>query len=290
MRAEVSRVVPRQNNPPRKISLSTGLNPPSPAPLLVPELPSISPNVASVSIPEAAPLGEEASTDANGESLETRTESGRALFDNGERGFWSRVKDLFSNAQAHAAPSAPPVTSLQARRNEVWINGQPAKLLGFGSFKDVYVHPSNSGYVVKIFKDISSRHTSLDEKRLEAGNMRLLAPLKASPRLTSQGAFNFKGKPTGFIVTDRVIGSDLQVMSAEKLRMVVKLFDDLSRAGLEIGDSDRPLKLRQNIMTGSIGRTPPRAYLIDADLVISRKNPRELRAFYGRILASLSAG
>ncbi len=191
---------------------------------------------------------------------------------------------LFALSQAFAAEPVRSIELLPA--GGYAINGAPAPVIGFGSFKDVVVHPRDPQLVVKVFN--SQWGPSVAEKRLEVANIAALATAQAAPRLVEQGATMVKGKPTGFVVQERVSGLNLERPTPTKLAEVKTLFSRLVKARIELGDTASDSKLRQNIMVGETRSDGFGAYVIDADLVASRKSPEELKAFYAKLFDRLS--
>ena len=96
------------------------------------------------------------------------------------------------------------------------------------------------------------------------------------------------GKPAGFIVQERVMGTTLEHAGPRKLAYVRDLFDRLAKAGIELGDTKSDVKLRENLMVGETRSGGWGAYVVDADLVGSRKSPAELKAFYDGLFERLS--
>lgn len=277
-RGSVSQV---HSTPPRLIATA-------PAPLTLPEFkttltlhPAPLPETLALPKPEVPSLDRESS---RSEPAQPAPDAGRVLFDGSGKGLWKGLKDWLSGV-----PLKTPVKSINRDQGKFSINGELALEIGFGSFKNVLAPPEDPSLVVKVFRDISSSHGSLDEKRLEVANLITLAPHNAAPRLLQQGAVTLGGKTAGFVVQERVFGSDLRTPDPAKLRLVRALFAKLVKAGVEIGDADTPFKLRQNIMVGKTRSDPvPTAYLIDADFSPSRLSSKELERFYEKLLIVLS--
>ena len=224
---------------------------------------------------------------------EALTARGREQFDEGgpARSFWGGLKEMIFGAPQTAGPGVPPpahpVRSVEYAGGKYLVNSRAAERLGFGSFKDVLLHPEDPGLDVKVFYREFRHQSSLDEKRLEVRNIRLLEKAGATPRLVEQGGVAMRGRDIGYVVQERVRGATLETATPAKLREVRRLFDKLAAAGLEIADADRPFKLRQNIMVGETDSGGFAAYLVDADLVLPAKTRGELKAFYDRVYASL---
>lgn len=168
------------------------------------------------------------------------------------------------------------------------VNGLPAVDLGSGNSKDVVMHPQNPDLVVKVFH--GRWLESLPEKRLEQSQIALLAPARLTPRLVEHGAVMVGGKPTGYIVQEKVSGLTLERPTPSKLAEVRKLFDKLVKARLEVVDAQKPGKMRQNIMVGETKSDGWGAYLVDPDVVASQKSEKELRAFYDGVYAGIVGG
>lgn len=168
------------------------------------------------------------------------------------------------------------------------VNGLPAADLGSGNSKDVLLHPQNPDLVVKVFH--GRWLESIPEKRLEQSQIALLTPARLTPRMVEQGALMVAGKPTGYIVQEKVSGLTLERPTASKLAEVRKLFDKLVKARLEVVDADKPLKMRENIMVGETKSDGWGAYLVDPDVVKSQKSEKELRAFYDGVYNGIVAG
>lgn len=168
------------------------------------------------------------------------------------------------------------------------VNGLPARDLGSGNSKDVVLHPQDPDLVVKVFH--GRWLESLPEKRLEQSQIALLAPSRLTPKMVDQGAVLVGGKPTGYIVQEKVQGLTLERPTATKLAEVRKLFDKLIKARLEVVDADKPLKMRDNIMVGSTKSDGWGAYLVDPDVVKSQRSEKELRAFYDGVYNGIVSG
>lgn len=262
-------------------------------PAVGPALPS--PVIKEMSRRQGEPRTGAAAGEAAEKDAEGLTAAGRSQFDDAgaARSFWGGLKELILGpARAEAPPTAGPshpVRSVEYKDRRWRVNGREASLLGFGSFKDAVVHPEDPGLAVKLFYRDFRSHSSLDEKREEVRNIRLLAPLGVVPRLIEQGGVALAGRNIGYVVQERVRGTTLETATPTKLREVRRLFDTLAAAGVEIADTDRPLKLRQNIMVGETDSGGFGAYLVDADLVKTAKSNRELKGFYDRVFASLAS-
>ncbi|MBI5882275.1 MAG: hypothetical protein HZB91_04140 [Elusimicrobia bacterium] len=198
---------------------------------------------------------------------------------------------VFDGGVLQAAPSKMVGTVARSGR-EVLVDGRTAPLLGFGSFKEAFVHPADSEAVVKLFstKFVVSRGESLSEKRLEVSAIRKLEPLAVVPKLLEQGAVSLDGQPVGYIVQERVRGRTLEKVSRDQLAHVKKLFDILAGNGVLMADFENPVKWRANIMVGTTRAGGLKAYLVDADMLSSHgKSSSELGALYGRLYRSLEA-
>lgn len=188
---------------------------------------------------------------------------------------------------AASAFAAEPVRSIELLPGPSFlINGAYASPLGSGDFKTALVHPADPQLAVKVFSDKWT--PSIQEKRLEVANIRALEAARAVPKLVEQGALMVGGKPTGYLVQERVMGSNLEQTGPKKLAHVRDLFDRLAAAGIELGDVESDLKLRQNIMVGTTRSGGWGAWVIDADLAATKRSPEALRAFYDRLFARLS--
>ena len=180
------------------------------------------------------------------------------------------------------------VRTVDVAAGKYQVNGLPAADLGFGNSKDVVMHPQNPDLVVKVFH---GRYLeSIPEKRLEQSQIALLAPARLTPRLVEQGALMVGGKPTGYIVQEKVSGLTLERPTASKLAEVRKLFDKLVAARLEVVDGALPAKMRQNIMVGETKSDGWGAYLVDPDVVKSQRSEKELRAFYDGVYNGIVSG
>jgi hypothetical protein len=182
--------------------------------------------------------------------------------------------------------AAPPVRSIAMVGDGYVINGAPAAGIGSGDFKEVLLHPADPGLVVKVF--YNKWTSSVPEKRLEVANIARLAPLNATPKLIEEGAVSMGGKPAGFLVQERVIGTTMERAMPEKLAHVRDLFKRLAAGGVELGDTKTDFKLRENIMVGRTRSGGMGAWVVDADLVDSKKSPEELKEFYDGLFARLS--
>lgn len=167
------------------------------------------------------------------------------------------------------------------------INGAPAAALGFGSFKEVVAHPQAPELAVKLFQDKWT--PGVAEKRRELGQLALL-PASAVPRVVEHGVTDVGGKPTAYLVQERVDGLTLRNPTPLKLAEVRKLFGRLTKARLELGDDKSALKLRENIMVGETRSGGFGAYLVDPDVERSDKSERELRAYYDGVLDKIVTG
>ncbi len=182
--------------------------------------------------------------------------------------------------------AAAPVRSIEMIGDGYLINGAQAAGIGSGDFKEVLLHPADPGLVVKVF--YNKWTSSIPEKRLEVANIERLAPLNAAPRLIEQGAVSLGGKPAGFVVQERVVGTTMERPTPEKLAQVRNLFNRLAAGGVELGDTKTDFKLRENIMVGRTRSGGMGAWVVDADLVDSKKSPEELKEFYDGLFARLS--
>jgi len=194
-------------------------------------------------------------------------------------------------AQEEAGPGLPlepPVGSLAWAGGRYWINGKPAALIGFGSFKHVLLHPQDSRFAVKVFNARLTRDRSLEFKREEVGKIRILEPLDITPRFFQQGAVRLDGRAIGFMVAERVEGETLERPASDKLRHVRALFDRLIEARLEIADLN-PRMLRSNLMVGRAASGGWKAWLVNAGVVGSAKGRQELKAFYEKVYSRLAS-
>lgn len=182
--------------------------------------------------------------------------------------------------------SAEPVKSISLNGG-FSVNGVSAQRIGLGTYKDVLVHPADPDLVVKVFGH--NWAPSIPEKRLEVANIGLVAPARAAPRLVEQGAMMVDGKPTGYLVQERVHGTDLSRPTPAKLAETRKLFDKLKARRVELVDVTSLSKLRANIMVGRTRSDGFGAYVVDADLKTTTKSAAELSAFYDGLLTRLSA-
>jgi hypothetical protein len=188
---------------------------------------------------------------------------------------------------AVCASAAEPVRSIELLPGGSYqINALPAPYVGSGDFKEVLAHPRDSGLVVKVF--YNKWAPSLPEKRLEVANIRALEAARAAPALVEHGATMVAGKPAGFVVQERVRGLTMERPTPTKLAEVDKLFKRLAKAGIELGDTKTDFKLRQNIMVGETRSGGFGAWVVDADLVDSKKTPEQLKAFYDGLFSRLS--
>lgn len=185
-----------------------------------------------------------------------------------------------------ALNAAPPVRSIEMIGDGYLINGAPAAGIGSGDFKEVLLHPADPSLVVKVF--YNKWTSSVPEKRLEVSNIERLTPLRATPKLIEEGAVSLKGKPAGFLVQERVMGTTMERPTPEKLAQVKNLFNRLAKGRVELGDTKTDFKLRSNIMVGSTRSGGMGAWVVDADLIDSKKSPEELREFYAGLFDRLS--
>jgi hypothetical protein len=187
----------------------------------------------------------------------------------------------------HVPAFAQPVRSIELPGRIYQVNGAPAQLLGFGTYKDVLIHPAQSDLVVKVFRN--NFGDSLAEKRAEVKALATLVPLGAAPKLVEQGAVSLNGKPTGFLVQERVRGLSLERPTPAKLAETKLLFDKLRRAGIQMVDVDSIIKLRENIMVGETASGGFQAWLVDPDIKQTEMSSREMASFYDGLLRRLSA-
>ncbi len=147
--------------------------------------------------------------------------------------------------------------------------------------------PQAPALALKIFHD---RWTpGVAEKASELKQLALL-PAAAAPRVIEHGVTDVAGKPTAYIVQERVSGYTLKNPTPMKLEEVRKLFERLTKARVEIADSASANKLRANIMVGETRSGGYGAYLVDPDVTRSDKSERELRAFYDGLLDKIVDG
>jgi hypothetical protein len=181
-----------------------------------------------------------------------------------------------------AAAAAFPVKAIGFDGDDYSVNGRPAPSVGSGDFKEVVAHPEDPELVVKVF--YSKWASSVPEMRREAADVALLSALGAAPALIESGSVSLRGRPTGFLVQERVRGSTLETPTAAKLRETRALFARLADAGLEMTDTASAFKLRTNVMVGSTRSGGTRAWLVDPEVRRSRLSPARLRAFYEVLL------
>lgn len=187
-----------------------------------------------------------------------------------------------------SAPAfAQPVKSISLEGGFT-VNGAPAQRTGLGTYKDVLVHPQDPDLVVKVFGHNWAE--SIPEKRLEVANIRAVEAVGAAPRLVEQGALMVDGKPTGFLVQERVHGLTMERPTPTKLAETAKLFEKLKKAKVELVDVTSLRKLQANIMVGETRSGGFGAYLVDADLKTTEKSARELSAFYDGLQSRLARG
>lgn len=186
---------------------------------------------------------------------------------------------------AASPASAQPVKSISLEGG-FSVNGVSAQRAGLGTYKDVLVHPQDPDLVVKVFGHNWAE--SIPEKRLEVANIRLVEPVGAAPRLVEQGALMVDGKPTGFLVQERVHGFTMERPTPTKLAETAKLFEKLKKAKVEMVDVTSLQKLQANIMVGETRSGGFGAYLVDADLKKSEMSARELSAFYDGLYTRLA--
>lgn len=196
---------------------------------------------------------------------------------------------LLALALAAASPAAraQPVRSIELPGRVYQVNGAPAQLLGFGTYKDVLVHPQDSGLVVKVFRN--NLADGLTEKRAEVSALKTLVPIGAAPKLVDHGAVALNGAPTGFLVQERVRGLTLERPTPTKLAETKLLFQKLAKARVELVDVASLVKLRENIMVGETDSGGFQAWLVDPDIKKSERTAAELSKFYDGLLVRLAA-
>lgn len=180
------------------------------------------------------------------------------------------------------------------------VDGRPTHKVGSGGIKEVLAHPEDADYVVKMFKPTRERGGSLSNKRYEANLAAALEEAEFSgPHTAASGAAVYNGKETvGWMVQERVRGSDLSQPTPIKIQKVGELFDNMVRHRLKIVDT---VKLRENLMVGETVSHPDlKAYVIDADIVqrvperalLDRMlgKPDPLRAHYDDLLRQFGQG
>lgn len=193
------------------------------------------------------------------------------------------------------APPKLPALSYAARVERIdfdgrdyRINGRAAEVIGKGNTKIVFAHPEDPRLAVKLFKKLFPHHTSLEEKRWEHGNVRALAPFGVVPRLVEQGGVQVGEDALGYLVHERVVGTDLETVTPLKLTLVRELFDRLIDLGVELQDL-RPFKVRENLWVGTTASDPAlKAYLVDVDCSIGKKSRAELTALYDGLYRALA--
>ena len=201
--------------------------------------------------------------------------------------FLSRAQPVSLRIPAAAASAAPAVQSLSLTGGVYAVNGLKATELGFGCFKTVVMHPQAPEAVVKVFSD--KYGSGVAEKTRELAQLALLPPA-AVPAVLAHGVTDVGGKPTAFLVQEKVNGLTLDRPTPSKLAEVKSLFERLAKARVEIADAESAVKLRQNIMVGETRSGGWGAYLVDPDVTKSDKSDRELRAFYDGLYAKIVSG
>lgn len=198
--------------------------------------------------------------------------------------FWSTLFD-----RAPAIPDAgPELGEVRMDGGKLFIQGRQAPSLGYGSFKETFEIPHSPDYVLKLFNSKLLRPAdNLPEKRREVADTCRLERAQATPRLARSGALTLDGRTMGYLIVEKVGGRNLAVMTPAKLEAVRRLFADLARAGVELGDTLNLARLRQNIMVGETLSGGFKAYVVDADLAPSTKSRAELARFYRDLLESL---
>ncbi len=222
---------------------------------------------------------------------------GRIIFDGAKKksSFGRFMDGLMGKAQA--APKTPKKLSHPVRTLGLGsvtggysINGKPAKVIGFGSFKTALRHPEEPARTVKVFdaKQLTGP-LSLRERNLDIKNTNRLSALGVVPKIVDAGWFKAGERYVGFVDEEMVNGSDLSIMTPTKYKYVKRLFEILAENGVLIADLDIPVKLRANIKVGetaSSGGT--RAWLVDRDASFPKNiSKAKLRAIYARALKSL---
>lgn len=202
--------------------------------------------------------------------------------------FFSRPAEMRVAIPLAAMAPAPIIQSIAPLSGGGFaVNGFPAAALGFGDFKAVVMHPQSPELAVKVFRD---RWTpGVAEKESELKQLALL-PAAAAPRVVEHGVTDVAGRPTAYLVQERVSGLTLQNPTPMKLAEVRKLFERLTKARVEIADGKSAVKLRANIMVGETSSGGFGAYLVDPDVTRSDKSDGELRSFYDGLLEKIAAG
>jgi hypothetical protein len=181
--------------------------------------------------------------------------------------------------------AAAPVTSIIAVPGQGYtVNGVQTQMLGFGSFKDVVVHPANQDLVVKVFPGRMGSN-GIQEKRWEVYALKKLEPIGATPKLVEAGAVSLngthRGMPAGYMVQERVHGQTIEDRPSEEAKILTRnLFERLKKAGVELVDAENIHKMRQNIMVGDTASGGRRSWLVDPDIRESDKSAAQLAAYY----------
>lgn len=161
-------------------------------------------------------------------------------------------------ARLAAAPDGPAVTSVVkgAGPTEWLVNGKSVHEMGWGAFKRVVPHPDDPDYVVKLFVGFGD---SMSEMRSDHARSKETVAAGLTPRITSAGAVLVKGKPTGYIVQERVHGA-VESQPGPGMKAA------LSKRGLKLQDAE-PMILAKNILKGRTLTGGERLWLVDPDVV-----------------------
>ena len=201
--------------------------------------------------------------------------------------FFARPAEVRVSIPAASMAPAPIVQTIAPLAGGAFaVNGAPAPSLGFGDFKAVMIHPQTPDLAVKVFRGKWGPGPA--EKDGELKQLALL-PAAAAPRVVEHGVTDVDGKPTAYLVQERVNGLTLDTPTPTKLAEVRKLFNRLAKAGVEIADAKSATKLRANIMVGETRSGGFGAYLVDPDVVRSEKSARELSAFYDGLVDKIAS-
>lgn len=162
-------------------------------------------------------------------------------------------------ARLAAAPEGPAPIKTVAKGStptEWLINGKSVYEMGWGAFKRVVPHPEDPDYVVKLFVGFGD---SMTEMRSDHARSKETIAAGVTPRITAAGALLFEGKPTGYIVQERV-------HDAVERQPDYALKNSLGKIGLKLQDAE-PMILGKNVLYGRTLTGGARLWLVDPDVV-----------------------
>ncbi len=210
------------------------------------------------------------------------------------------------------AASAPVRSISRGESRRDWtVNGRPAERLSAGGFKEVLIHPSDAGLVIKLFSLTGGKDAagSRSEMRLEMRNLEPLLKIERTPRVVEKGEVDLQTASSGkrgasYIVQERVIGREIGEMlrdpssevRARAIKQARALFEDLISARVKLEDR---VKMHENISVGRAGKGGlEKAWVLDAgeatlvakrgmlDGLLGKADP--LRVYYESVLTELS--